>query len=133
MKRYAALEVANTLFRVTFKLKNLRLADSIMKGVTHNLAPESQTPFQNFPMSQQVTYKFFQGRIAVFNEEYVSIALLQLTRVMSHFPMVRYMHLEDVHMQIIRTHCNTPFCTTDNTAFAMQEVYVVTEDIHRPC
>lgn len=74
LKRYAALEVANTLFRVTFKLKNLRLADSIMKGVTHNLAPESQTPFNNFPMSQQVTYKFFQGRIAVFNEEYVSNA-----------------------------------------------------------
>ena len=71
-KRYAALEVANTLFRVTFKLKNLRLADSIMKSVTHNLAPDSQAPFHTFPISQQVTYKFFQGRIAVFNEEYVS-------------------------------------------------------------
>lgn len=71
-KRYAALEVANTLFRVTFKLKNLRLADSIMKGVSHNLSPDSVTPFNNFPMSQQVTYKFFEGRIAIFNELYVS-------------------------------------------------------------
>lgn len=69
-KRYAALEVANTLFRVTFRLKNLRLADSIMKGVSHNLSPESVTPFHNFPMSQQVTYKFFEGRIAIFNELY---------------------------------------------------------------
>ncbi len=71
-KRYAALEVANTLFRVTFRLKNLRLADSIMKGVSHNLSPDSVTPFNNFPMSQQVTYKFFEGRIAIFNELYVS-------------------------------------------------------------
>ena len=71
-KRYAALEVANTLFRVTFQLKNLRLADSIMKGVSHNLSPESFTPFNTFPMSQQVTYKFFEGRVAIFNELYVS-------------------------------------------------------------
>ena len=66
------MEVANTLFRVTFRLKNLRLADSIMKGVSHNLSPESVTPFHTFPMSQQVTYKFFEGRIAIFNELYVS-------------------------------------------------------------
>ena len=72
LKRYAALEVANTLFRVTFRLKNLRLAESIMKGVTHNLSPDSATPFQTFPRSQQVTYKFFEGRIAIFNELYVS-------------------------------------------------------------
>ena len=78
-KRYAALEVANTLFRVTFRLKNLRLADSIMKGVSHNLSPESVTPFNNFPMSQQVTYKFFEGRIAIFNELYVSCCLYELT------------------------------------------------------
>ena len=71
-KRYAALEVANTLFRVTFQLKNLRLADSIMKGVSHNLSPDSATPFSAFPMSQQVTYRFFEGRVAVFNELYVS-------------------------------------------------------------
>ena len=73
LKRYAALEVANTLFRVTFRLKNLRLAESIMKGVTHNLSPESATPFHTFPRSQQVTYKFFEGRIAIFNELYVSL------------------------------------------------------------
>ena len=73
LKRYAALEVANTLFRVTFRLKNLRLAESIMKGVTHNLSPDSATPFQTFPRSQQVTYKFFEGRIAIFNELYVSL------------------------------------------------------------
>lgn len=64
--------MANTLFRVTFRLKNLRLAESIMKGVTHNLSPDSATPFQTFPRSQQVTYKFFEGRIAIFNELYVS-------------------------------------------------------------
>ena len=78
-KRYAALEVANTLFRVTFRLKNLRLADSIMKGVSHNLSPESVTPFNNFPMSQQVPYKFFEGRIAIFNELYVSCSPYELT------------------------------------------------------
>ncbi|KAL3148084.1 hypothetical protein ABBQ38_014369 [Trebouxia sp. C0009 RCD-2024] len=73
-KRYAALEVANTLFRVTFRLKNLRLADSIMKGVSHNLSADSATPFQTFPTSQQVTYKFFEGRIAIFNELYPAAA-----------------------------------------------------------
>ncbi|DBA71484.1 hypothetical protein WJX79_006638 [Trebouxia sp. C0005] len=82
-KRYAALEVANTLFRVTFRLKNLRLADSIMKGVSHNLSPESVTPFNNFPMSQQVTYKFFEGRIAIFNELY-SVAAEALTYACNH-------------------------------------------------
>ena len=69
------MDVANTLFRVTFRLKNLRLADSIMKGVTHNLSAESATPFSSFPMSQQVTYRFFEGRIAIFNELYVSLAI----------------------------------------------------------
>ena len=44
-----------------------------MKGVTHNLSPESATPFHTFPRSQQVTYKFFEGRIAIFNELYVSL------------------------------------------------------------
>lgn len=66
-KKLATLEVVNTLFRIYFTLNTLRLCKNLIKSVDSPLLPD----FKNFPLAQRVTYRFYVGRLAVFDEDYV--------------------------------------------------------------
>mmetsp|Transcript_29980 Transcript_29980/g.71414 ORF Transcript_29980/g.71414 Transcript_29980/m.71414 type:complete len:413 (-) Transcript_29980:49-1287(-) len=66
-KKLATLEVVNTLFKIYFSLNTLRLCKNLIKSVDSPLLPN----FDNFPLAQRVTYRFYVGRLAVFDEDYV--------------------------------------------------------------
>ena len=51
-----------------FAINNLRLCKNLISAVDSRQFP----PFQEFPASQRVTYKFFLGRIQIYDENYVS-------------------------------------------------------------
>lgn len=71
-KKLAALDIVNASIKIYFRLNTLRLCKNLMRTV------ESRqfAAFDSFPMSQRVTYQFYSGRLAVFDENYVSSACL---------------------------------------------------------
>lgn len=70
-KKLAALDVVNVSIKIYFRLNTLRLCKNLIRTV------ESRqfAPFESFPAAQRVTYKFYMGRLAVFDENYVRSAL----------------------------------------------------------
>ena len=69
-KKMAALDVVIVLFQVYFRLNTLRMCKSLINAVN---SPQF-LPFDAFPASQRVTYRFFVGRLAIFDEDYVRSA-----------------------------------------------------------
>lgn len=70
-KKLALLEIINTLFKVYFQLNTLRLCKTLINAV----ASKQFLEFQVFPASQRVTYKYYTGRLNIFDEKYVSVLL----------------------------------------------------------
>ena len=68
-KKLALLEIINTLFRVYFQLNTLRLCKTLINAVNSKQFLE----FDMFPASQRVTYRYFTGRLNIFDEKYVSL------------------------------------------------------------
>lgn len=65
-KKLAALDIVNVSIKIYFKLNTLRLCKNLIRTVESKQFP----PFDIFPVSQKVTYKFYLGRLAVFDEKY---------------------------------------------------------------
>lgn len=67
-KKLAALDIVNVSIKIYFKLNTLRLCKNLIRTV------ESRqfAPFESFPAAQRVTYKFYLGRLAVFDDNFVS-------------------------------------------------------------
>lgn len=66
-KRLALLEIVNTLFKVYFQLNTLRLCKTLINAVNSGVFPELEA----FPASQRVTYRYYMGRLNIFDEQYV--------------------------------------------------------------
>lgn len=66
-KKLASLDLVVSLFRVYFALNTLRLCKNLIAAV----GSRQFAPFDSFPASQRVTYKYFCGRLAIFDEAYV--------------------------------------------------------------
>ena len=66
-KKLATLEIIITLFKVYFRLNTLRLCKNLINAVNSR----QFLPFESFPASQRVTYKYYTGRLAIFDENYV--------------------------------------------------------------
>ena len=66
-KRIAALDLVNQQMKVYFRLKTIRLSAALVSAVEGTRA----MPFESFPASARVTYKYYTGRIAVFDENFV--------------------------------------------------------------
>ena len=66
-KKLASLDLVVSLFRVYFALNTLRLCKNLIAAV----GSRQFAPFESFPASQRVTYKYFCGRLAIFDEAYV--------------------------------------------------------------
>jgi len=65
-KKAPQLHVVNTLFKVYFELNALHLCKNLINAV--NLP--TFLPFDSFPKSEKVTYNFYVGRLAVFEDAY---------------------------------------------------------------
>lgn len=65
-KKLAALDIVNVSIKIYFKLNTLRLCKNLIRTVESKQFP----PFDVFPVSQRVTYRFYLGRLAVFDEKY---------------------------------------------------------------
>ena len=66
-KRLATLRIVNDLFRIYFKLNTLRNCKYLIRVVE----AKKFVPFEYFHAGDRVTYKFFVGRLAVFDENFV--------------------------------------------------------------
>ena len=65
-KKLATLSVVNAAFKLYFKLNTLRLCKNMIQSVE----ARSALPLSDYPVAQQVTYRFYTGRLAVFDENY---------------------------------------------------------------
>jgi hypothetical protein len=65
-KRGATLPVVNQLFKIYFRINTLRMC----KNLIRSLEAPNATPLDSFPIGQRVTYRFYTGRLAVFDEDY---------------------------------------------------------------
>ena len=66
-KKLAALDIVNVSIKIYFRLNTLRLCKNLIRTVDSR----QFAAFDMFPASQRVTYKFYVGRLAVFDENYV--------------------------------------------------------------
>ncbi len=66
-KKLAALDIVNLSIKIYFRLNTLRLCKNLMRTVDSR----QFAAFDAFPAAQRVTYKFYVGRLAVFDENYV--------------------------------------------------------------
>lgn len=69
-KKKAALEIVNVSFKILFRINSLHLCKTLVRPVDSPAFPA----FHTFPASQRVTYKYYRGRLHVFNEEYTEAA-----------------------------------------------------------
>jgi len=65
-KKNAAMGVVNQLFHIYFKINNLKLCKNLITTIESSGFP----PLENYPLSQLITYRFFNGRLSVFNGNY---------------------------------------------------------------
>lgn len=67
-KTMALLPVVNTMFKLYFKLNTLRNCKPCIQAV--EAFPKLQ--FDSFPKAERVTYKYYAGRLAIFQDQLVS-------------------------------------------------------------
>ncbi|CAN8065018.1 unnamed protein product [Agarophyton chilense] len=89
-KKIGTLGIVNQLLKIYFKLNNLRLCGNLTKSV--NL--RSAGYFDSFPISHRATYRYFTGRLHLYENRYEE-AVSDLEFSLEHIPQ---------HMQLNRRH-----------------------------
>ncbi|GAQ78793.1 hypothetical protein KFL_000190120 [Klebsormidium nitens] len=70
VKRPGMLFIVNLLFRIYFRLNTIKLCRNLI-NVIEPRAPAVGTDFSTFPAGERVTYCFYTGRLAVFDDDFV--------------------------------------------------------------
>mmetsp|Transcript_900 Transcript_900/g.2763 ORF Transcript_900/g.2763 Transcript_900/m.2763 type:complete len:404 (-) Transcript_900:251-1462(-) len=65
-KRMATLDLINVQFKMFFQLGNIRLCASLERAVKS----PAFLPLSSFPAAQLITYNYYIGRLAIFDEDY---------------------------------------------------------------
>lgn len=65
-KRLGMLNLVNQLFKVYFRINKLHLCKPLIRAIDSSAFKES------FPLAEQITYKYFVGRKAMFDSDYKS-------------------------------------------------------------
>jgi hypothetical protein len=65
-KKRASLFLVVNLFKIYFKLNTLHLCKNLIAAVNLPTFPD----FETFPSAQKVTYAYYVGRLAVFDDDY---------------------------------------------------------------
>eukprot|EP00943_MAST-04B_sp_MAST-4B-sp1_P007987 g7987.t1 len=68
IKKEAAIGVVNNLLKVYFKNNALGLCEKTFKGFK---VVFRSIDFHTLPLAQRITYRFYEGRLAIFQEDYV--------------------------------------------------------------
>lgn len=104
-KRIGTLEVINQLLRVYFKINQLRLCQHLIRTVD---APGFIDFETSFPVEHRVTYKYFVGRLHLFEDRYDQ-AVECLTYAAENLHASRELHIRFVLMYLIpaRILCGT--------------------------
>lgn len=63
-KRHGMLHLVNQMFKVYFRMNKLHLCKPLIRAV------ESLSFKDSFPLTQQITYKYFVGRKAMYDSDY---------------------------------------------------------------
>lgn len=63
-KRHGMLHLVNQMFKVYFRINKLHLCKPLIRAI------ESLSFKESFPLSQQITYKYFVGRKAMYDSDY---------------------------------------------------------------
>lgn len=95
-KRAGTLGVINQLLRVYFRLNNLRLCGNLTRTVMAKNFP----PFEDYPVHDRVTYKFYSGRLHLYDDR-VEQAVEDLTYAFKALPQSRFDHRRAVLMYLI--------------------------------
>eukprot|EP01117_Protostelium_nocturnum_P019742 TRINITY_DN8632_c0_g1_i1.p1 TRINITY_DN8632_c0_g1~~TRINITY_DN8632_c0_g1_i1.p1 ORF type:complete len:423 (+),score=75.94 TRINITY_DN8632_c0_g1_i1:76-1344(+) len=75
-KKYSTLGIVCNLFKIYFELNHLRLCRNLIKPLEQANFPIKLIPEDNskgsmkFPIGQVVTYKFYTGRLKMFNSQF---------------------------------------------------------------
>lgn len=69
-KRLALFAITNTLFKVYFKVNTLQLCGKLINVVQGPGSTAMQNP-QIFPVSDVVMYKYYLGRLKMFEDRYL--------------------------------------------------------------
>lgn len=65
-KKWGTITLMNNLYKIYFQLNNLRLCRNLLPYVTQTGFPA----IERFPIGQQVPYRYFQGRLAIYSANY---------------------------------------------------------------
>lgn len=65
-KRLGMLNLVNQLFKVYFRINKLHLCKPLIRAIDGSAYKDQ------FPMAQQITYRYFVGRKAMFDSDYKS-------------------------------------------------------------
>lgn len=101
-KKVASLFVMNAAFKLYFKLNKLRLCSFLVNAAAVALMkpdPRGVAPFDNYPVGQRVTYKYYVGRLAVFEDDF-KLADEHLTYALRHCHKDHY-HNRRLILQIL--------------------------------
>lgn len=69
-KKLALFGVTNVLFKIYFKLNTLQLCSKLINVVERPGALNALDHYMLFPVSDVVTYKFYIGRLKMFEDKY---------------------------------------------------------------
>lgn len=87
-KKLALFAVTNVLFKIYFKLNTLQLCSKLI-NVVERPGPSCATDqFQYFPVSDVVAYKYYVGRLKMFEDRYEEARYV--ANMMSHLYVVIY-------------------------------------------
>ncbi|XP_030373291.1 PCI domain-containing protein 2 homolog [Scaptodrosophila lebanonensis] len=78
-KRLGMMNLVNQLFKVYFRINKLHLCKPLIRAIENSSFKES------FPLPEQITYKYFVGRRAMFDSNY-SMAVEDLSYAFAHCP-----------------------------------------------
>ena len=108
-KKLALLEIINTLFKVYFQLNTLRLCKTLINAVNSKQFLE----FDMFPASQRVTYRYYTGRLNIFDERYVSC----LSRLSYSLSVLGTMFASPAYATLLSQYAMLHWSALRNTAF----------------
>ena len=69
-KKLALFAVTNVLFKIYFKLNTLQLCSKLINVVERPGASCATDHYQYFPVSDVVAYKYYVGRLKMFEDRY---------------------------------------------------------------
>ena len=90
-KKLAIFSVTNVLFKIYFKLNTLQLCSKLINVVERPGPANALDSYHLFPVADVVTYKFYIGRLKMFEDKYED-ARCVYDAIFIHSTVSQYQH-----------------------------------------